>query len=827
MVESSVKQLIDMTIQKNMGDIRTFLEEYDINQKGKLFERYLVELFKGNGWLTYRNGGKNDGGADILIYHPKQPQKVFMIIQAKNYNRKLTVDEIRTELIKFEEESKEKYNCNNYSLITINGFVSNCNKFSRYMNMESWEYLEKYINDFNQDTIIEPKIELYAHNNIAYNNSKTILKESNKVAFVQATGSGKSYIIIKYFLDFIGKRIILLAPSTYIIEQIKEKYLWISEVVEFTTYAKLKNIDSNLIKDYKYDLIVLDEFHRCGAKSWGKGVERLLENNKQATIIGTSATPIRYLDNKRDMSDELFEGKVASNISLAEAIAREILPIPIYISALYTLNEEIEKLTKRLEKGSLDKQIKEKISIDIRKYQCDWENTNGIPKILKKYINSDMSKFIVFCENKEHLYEMEWLLEKWFKCSNISNKIRKYRITSDEIIESKKNLEEFKVKSKKWEIKLLFAIDMLNEGIHIGDIDGVILLRKTKSPRIFYQQIGRAIEVGKAKHPLIFDFVSNMNSICTKEFLEDLLSEKVKEDKIRKKLGLETKKIDFTILDETKDAVDLFKEIDSRLESQWEYWFEKLVEFKNNNGTCFIEEGRELELRKWCDKQRGRYSKGSLTDEQIKRLNSIEFIWDLKEYKWFISYEKLKEFKRINGHCNVPRHYSDKQFAYWIDTQRKRTHMTKERELLLDKLGFNWGFDDVWLRKFNVLKEYKEKFGDCIVPNVYMVGDFNLSRWLKYQISAIRGQTGCSISQERIKMLDDLGALQNRRDDNWERMLQEYIKHRDDTGRDSVLRDENSKLSNWCSRQRINYKKDKLYEERMKKLQEIGFKFEV
>lgn len=96
-----------MTIKKNIGDIRTFLEKYDINQKGKLFEMYLLELFNGNGWLAYRNGGKNDGGVDILIYHPKQPQKVFMIIQAKNYNRKLTVDEIRTELIKFEEESKK------------------------------------------------------------------------------------------------------------------------------------------------------------------------------------------------------------------------------------------------------------------------------------------------------------------------------------------------------------------------------------------------------------------------------------------------------------------------------------------------------------------------------------------------------------------------------------------------------------------------------------------------------------------------------------------------------------------------------------------------
>lgn len=39
-------------------------------------------------------------------------------------------------------------------------------------------------------------------------------------------------------------------------------------------------------------------------------------------------------------------------------------------------------------------------------------------------------------------------------------------------------------------LKLLYCIDMLNEGIHVDDVDGVILLRPTVSPIIYMQLIG-------------------------------------------------------------------------------------------------------------------------------------------------------------------------------------------------------------------------------------------------------------------------------------------------------------------------------------------------
>ncbi len=53
-------------------------------------------------------------------------------------------------------------------------------------------------------------------------------------------------------------------------------------------------------------------------------------------------------------------------------------------------------------------------------------------------------------------------------------------------------------------LKLLFCIDLLNEGVHVGDISGVILLRPTASPTLCLQQIGRSLSAGKAGHFYIY-----------------------------------------------------------------------------------------------------------------------------------------------------------------------------------------------------------------------------------------------------------------------------------------------------------------------------------
>ena len=50
---------------------------------------------------------------------------------------------------------------------------------------------------------------------------------------------------------------------------------------------------------------------------------------------------------------------------------------------------------------------------------------------------------------------------------------------------------------------------MLNEGVHVEGISGVILFRPTISPIIYKQQIGRALTAGDNTTPLILDVVNN------------------------------------------------------------------------------------------------------------------------------------------------------------------------------------------------------------------------------------------------------------------------------------------------------------------------------
>ena len=54
--------------------------------------------------------------------------------------------------------------------------------------------------------------------------------------------------------------------------------------------------------------------------------------------LGLSATPVRYLDNERDMAEELFETRV-DGISLVEAIKKKIIPTPTVV--LQTWNWQI------------------------------------------------------------------------------------------------------------------------------------------------------------------------------------------------------------------------------------------------------------------------------------------------------------------------------------------------------------------------------------------------------------------------------------------------------------------------------------------------------
>lgn len=262
----NLNELKTLTSKKKYSCIEKNLNQLSVNQKGAVFEEYLEYLYQGNGWLTKRVGGKGDGGADILLFTHQEPEKVAFIIQAKNRKSPITYDETKLEINKFDEKSKLIYNCNNYKIVAINGYVENTKRLGKkYVSLESWDYIENLIDNFNSDYISPvgenpiPNIELTTHNRCASNSVLHHFDTSNRTAVIHATGTGKSYIACYTAIQFAykyypSKKIIFIAPSKIILERQHSKMPWCHHI-EYFTYAKLinlpfdywKNIDASLL----------------------------------------------------------------------------------------------------------------------------------------------------------------------------------------------------------------------------------------------------------------------------------------------------------------------------------------------------------------------------------------------------------------------------------------------------------------------------------------------------------------------------------------------------------------------------------------------------
>lgn len=694
MIEHHVQKLLELATERKHAAIYDILNNFDEKTKGLLFEIFLVKIFAGIGWISARAGGRHDKGADILLSHPKTPHQISLIVQVKNHKLPLSFDDTKIELVKFEEKGRDQYNCNQFLIISLNSYVKDAQALTAFnLLLRSWNYVCELIDKYDPFKSSEPEFELYAHNEQSYIRLKDLWKHKRNVAAVQATGTGKSFLIAKALIDFINDPKLVLAPSRYILQQQQKRCVWVNPKTTYMTYAKAARLTEDEVKRINPRLIVLDEFHRCGAEEWGRGVNAILHNYPDAFIFGTSATPIRHLDNSRDMSDELFDGNLACNLSLAEAIVKRILQPPKYVTALYTLEEESARLKEDVAKSSKSDDEKEMLFAEINTSILDWEKSSGIPSILKKHLPSDLNKIIVFCRDRDHLNTVEWLVMSWFQKAAIGNRRKSYIVAHDEP-NSQAELTKFRQATSRDTIHLLFCIDMLNEGLHIEDVGAVILLRTTESPRIFYQQIGRCLHVDSVHSPIVFDFVNNFSSIRASDFLSDLNDAKEVEQLKRERLGLKENCPPFTIIDECKDILDVFESIQCKLET-WEVMFENLKCFIETHGHSSVPRNHEfMTLSHWATAQRSAHFKKLLPGKNVNRLNSINFDWNPVESRWIDNYQKLIEYKLKHGNAHVPQRLKEfKSLGSWAKIQRiafKGGYMPEEKIKLLEEIGFNW-----------------------------------------------------------------------------------------------------------------------------------------
>lgn len=413
--------------------------------------------------------------------------------------------------------------------------------------------------------------DLKPHNVETIKNILEIYKTSNKCCAIQATGTGKTFLILRLLEIYNdeGKVAVIFAPNREIIKQTKKrmKKFGLNNAI-FYTYQKLARMTNEEISAMEFDLIVCDELHRTGAKTWGQKFEVLVNSHPDSKVFGVTATPLRCTDG-RDMAEEYFDGNKACDISLAEALVREIIPVmPLYVSALYTFEEEYQNMSDKIEKGNNSVEEKAELQKELLAAKQQLEKANGVPEIIKKYITNYNGKYLVFCKDKKHLYAMKDVVIGWFREAGYNGKIFEYPYYSDSSA-VRKNLENFE-NNKEEGLKLLFIIDKLNEGLHLEEVHGCILLRTTVSNIIYYQQIGRAIDAGSTEQRVILDLVSNFNSL--KSFnLKKELAEKVQERRNGNfsDCSAEFEFNNFDVIDCVQECIDVFINIDAQITNGW------------------------------------------------------------------------------------------------------------------------------------------------------------------------------------------------------------------------------------------------------------------
>ncbi len=685
-------------------------------------------------------------------------------------------------------------------------------------------------------------LKLFEHNIEAYNAAVRMLDKTGKAAVIHPTGTGKSFIGFKLAEDNPDKRFVWLTPSEYIVKTQLENLMNEGgaelDNITFITYAKLMMMNDKGLEELRPDVIITDELHRVGAEKWRSGFDHLIRMYPNAWLLGLSATNIRYLDNQRNMTDEIFDGNIASEMTLGEAIVRGILLPPKYVISVYGYQEELRKYEERVDR-IVNTGIRDKNRTELDKLRKALEMADGLDAVFEKNMDNRTGKYIVFCSDKAHMEEMASHAMGWF--GKIDLGMHVYKVYSDDSTASK-DFIAFK-EDESDHLKLLFCIDMLNEGVHVNDIDGVILFRPTVSPIIYKQQIGRALSANKKHKPIIFDVVNNFDNLYSISTIQEEINLAVSyylDHGDAYKIQVDS----FEIIDETCDCRHLFESLERSLSSTWEIYFQAAKAYYAECGNLDVPKryvtDSGLTLGMWLFTQRRVYSgkvPGSLTEAQIDRLNAIGMCWEnVMALKWTKAYNHAKEYFETYGNLDVEKHYvCDDGFKLgnWVVNMRNAYNnnssgVTPERVELLNKIGMLWSKNNaLWERNFAEAERYYRKNGHLQVPAAYVTENgIKLGAWINKLKRQITGDSryGTKLTEEQIERLNSIGMdWDDKYTAQWKQAYMAACEYYREHGNidipvayetpDGIL------LGRWIRRQRTN---EKLTDEQRKQLCRIG-----
>lgn len=386
---------------------------------------------------------------------------------------------------------------------------------------------------------------LMPHNIPVYKHLKDSMAETGSVLLQAATGTGKSYIAAEFIRNS-HKHWLVVTPRNSLEdmwEGLKEKYALDLDTITYQGLSQKKEYEVIEISG-KYDGFVFDEAHHVAAISWNNAVTILMSTGKPT--LGLSADSLRYSDGI-DVAEKYFSSKVHS-YTLGEGINAGILPSFQYIKAMFNMPEFKEA-------SELPSEKKREFSRLLTSLEFTVENQNSISKILAKHLGDSAHKIIVFVENTKDLPRAKECLKGIVKAENVFMMYHKQK--------KARNLENLRRFMNCSDTAAVINVNILTEGIHVDGADVLVMLRRTESPAVFFQQLGRIVSAtAMDKELMTFDFVGNYRSVKSP-------FRQTSDAVTALNMEIKDKEKQIIVTDYCQDALDIIQNIESLLGLNW------------------------------------------------------------------------------------------------------------------------------------------------------------------------------------------------------------------------------------------------------------------
>jgi superfamily II DNA or RNA helicase len=382
-------------------------------------------------------------------------------------------------------------------------FLNRTNKLSREIIRQYSEHLKYAIEQWDMD-FFDPQNDQRVRPNLM---QRQALKEIahcrslgvKKALVVAATGSGKTYLAAFDAFNFEAKKLLFIVHKDTILAAAQRTFSNVfgtTRTYGFYTGQNKEGLENDflfatnimiadnlaLFDPHEFDYIVIDEVHHAAASTYRK----ILDYFKPQFLLGLTATPDRM--DEQSVYD-LFDKNVPYDLRLRDALENDLI-VPFHYYGIrdslitYATDESGENVRRMIQEISSDTHC-EFIRDQIEKYR---------PKGTKL-------KCIGFCKSVEHArLMMEGMNKLGYSCAYLSA-----TNTTGERLKAFNDLQD-----DSNPLSIVFAVDILNEGVDIPSMNMVLFLRPTDSSTIFIQQLGRGLRKYKDKPYLtVLDFIAN------------------------------------------------------------------------------------------------------------------------------------------------------------------------------------------------------------------------------------------------------------------------------------------------------------------------------